>query len=471
MRGASRSTAFVPVITYVIIIATKAWMEAWHPGIWPMIATTLLIAIADSIADSTPEHAAYLSAARLPIGVVVFLATFVISIAMFLAVGTVPIISLLQPLFIGIGVGTVVQLRFSMSFIYVRQARSTRFLRLSLATAVGVVVLFLPVGPGAASASYVLGCGCGFFFPVGISRWKESRKSRELGNQLIVNPLRNERTESATPPEVIGAILLACRNLSELKALLQCSDRSHSPGLAIIDSTYKRILGDDVEAVKTLRDELRREIESLKHRALMNLLLAVFLRQRGSDDEMSEALSEAKRLVKNCPLVNLLCAEELAESLPLPGETEWSSAKSERARAKKLIDRAVELGASSPSVSPESTVVAYSVPLTRTFRDMVYAYVLLKLGNLSASEKLLEGCLHEDSSFALVYLRYGELRLAHAFISRARKLPEREELSNRAAQFCFSMAIRLETREGHVTRRAKMLLKCSRQHHENWPQP
>jgi hypothetical protein len=79
---------------------------------------------------------------------------------------------------------------------------------------------------------------------------------------------------------------------------------------------------------------------------------------------------------------------------------------------------------------------------------------------MNPSEMLrgFESCLREDSVFAPAYLHYGEWQLAQASISRARSQLERERGSMRAAEFCFWMAIRLESRDGHTTRRARKLL-------------
>ena len=455
------SKAFAPIAVSAVIIATKVWTEASHRGIWLVIASTLLIAIADSVADSTPKAAARLFAARLFVALCVFVGTLIISLAILAVYGPGTLPSILPSLLVGCAVGVAVRSAFVISLRRQRRGRSTHLIRLYLMGAAATIVFLIPSDRDRSSASYVFGIGCGFFIQFGARRLREREARRHWETHAILKPLQTFRTEPTNPPEVLAASLLASHKIDDLQDFLQNCDSSRTPGLTIINSTFKRIRGDDLEAVKALQNGLRLQGDGSKNHALAHLLLAILLRESGDDEGMVQSLSEAKLLAGNCQLVDLLDAVRIAEGLPLPGDATWVEAESLRNQARELISHAVEFGAKTVPKLALSPVVAYNVPLTRTFIDDAYAYVLLKCGNLSASEKLLDGCLREDSGFAPGYLHYGEWHLAQATISRARHDPEREGQSRRAAEFCFWMAIGLDPHEGHTARRARKLLELA----------
>lgn len=456
----------MPAAVYFVIVATKLWAETSPTGAWLMISATALIATADLLAEAHVSVAVFLYSSALQMVVAVVAAAIALSL-LFAHLGVSLLETLPGPaltrLVVGALVGIAVRNRFLASCERRRAGEDTYNVRLHLALAAGLLVFLFPADglESGAASWYVLGFGVGFLVHFTLRRADQRAQRRLELARRIYSTLAELASMPLNTVEVKAIQFFAKQQWRRLVRLFQTHEGKLTMGLRLIKATLERVQGDNLEAVRTLRDELQRpERVNTPHDHLAWMLLAVCHRDLGERGAMWMYLARSEEIRPNCVLRLLIKGLCLTEELPLPGERAWAPNADGISEAGQCLDQACVLLQDARSESALATVISCGVPLTRRFVNDTYAYFLLKKGVLSPSRTLLEACLREDSRSASSHLHLGEWYRVNAALAEADRDIERAEQHRRAADFCLRMAVSLSRhRDSHTRRRAQELLE------------
>jgi hypothetical protein len=192
------------------------------------------------------------------------------------------------------------------------------------------------------------------------------------------------------------------------------------------------------------------------------------------EDQMVEALDQARTLNPKCLLTLVTTGVRIAENLHFNGEDGYEAEANRRQQALSYIWDALKLNERlEAELIPR--IVGRAVPVTLTFLLDSYAYVLLKAGHDKLSRALLSQCLADDPYFPSPYLHLGEWYIAHILRADIEAGQTKDEAKKaellasvkryrRVAPLCLHIALRLEGQRDNVTKRraADLLDRYSR---------
>jgi hypothetical protein len=470
-----------PRIRLAKLTRTHRWRRRWlapkltrdrrsSPGLTKpeatslMIPATALILATDILAESHVSVAVFFFSSTVQMVVAVFAGAIALC-CLFTYFGA----SLLHtqpaaaftPALIGALVGLIVRDRFLASCERRRSGEHAYTVRLHLAIAVGLIVFLFPADrfQSGAGSWHVLGFGAGFFFHFFLRQADRRRGRRQRLKHQIDRTLDEPRARPLHSVEFQAIQVFASGRWRRLNRKFVECEAHMTLGLRLVKATVERVRGDNLQAVRTLRDELERpDRGSTADDHLAYLLLAICYRDLGERGAMRRSVSEAEIRRPDCVLCLLFNALTLTEELPLPGERDWEAAADLRERAARCFQEASRRLVNAKPKSALSAVVACSVPLTRRFVNDTYACLLLKNGALAPARALFEASLREDSRSASSYLHLGEWYRTSAAAALAERDVEHAEQSTRASDFCLRMAVALSGDRDNYTRRRALLL-------------
>jgi hypothetical protein len=333
--------------------------------------------------------------------------------------------------------------------------------KLLLLLAYTLGLLFFPFELGISAGLYTFGFGCGFLSQF-TARSFHYQKAQALRIGQTILQILEDIQPDIKPKETDAIRYYANHNFRELKSLL--AKTPLTTVLVVIKASMERSLGKYDDCLDTIENEFKnpnRKKELEGHLFLQKSLCHGEKGGEENEDTMEEALKQALSQKPNCLLANATYSLRLSEgplkTLTLPLSVIWKALRRDIYR---------------PSPELMEAIVGKSVPMTWTFLIDVFAYGLIKAGDLRFSRPLLTQCIQEDPAFSSAYLHLGEWYNARKEKEKNdwKKVKNKDEKKSQghlrkleeyadAARYCFYVAKYIEgDRSSRIRRRAEEFL-------------
>jgi tetratricopeptide (TPR) repeat protein len=459
-------------IAYVaLLVLLKAFVDGQHPPWYWTLAFLCAIVAVDSLTETNPTVTAWIYTAKRDVTLIASGTSVLLGLILLVArhpsggIGPNSYPELVSFGLQGVLVGVLLRVVLTAYFAQLLRDSTILAQRLMLMVAVTILVMLLPTGTTHRhwTGLFLIGVGLGFYLHY-LVRGKEHARAMRFRLLQNISSSLELSTEQLRPSEVGAVKAFAALRWSDFDRILETAEQSGvvTTVLKCLEASKYRLEGDYDRALNILTHELGRSLRSREFDALLHLQMALNYGDNADAAAMESSLKESEAANPDCLLTQVTIALREAESI----QSAEAAADSTRVRSQNELLRrlwkAMDLYERQSSHRLLALVTGSTVPMTWTFLQDAYGYILLKSGRPRFAKSLFVQSIHEDPTFASAYLHLGEWYLNDAHRRPSSKRPSdgrSVERSLHLARTCFHIAKAFQkTRNSLIRRRAQALL-------------